>query len=113
MFGFTNFFIPGIGTLLAVCFGHRGTNLQLLVAFLQLVTAPLLIGWIFSIIWGIIIIRRPYTEKWSGERPFIEEIEEKMNNTVIHAIQAGERGDRYQERRSPSKGGVFKESLSV
>jgi len=56
-----NIFFPGIGTLLAACYDRRlsgSTGECLLIGLVQLLLAPVLIGWIFSIVWGYLIYRK-------------------------------------------------------
>jgi TM2 domain-containing membrane protein YozV len=51
-----NIFFPGIGTMVNGCLGvHCSTGI--IYGILQLLTAPLLIGWIWSIIYGIKILQ--------------------------------------------------------
>ena len=55
---FMNFVIPGLGTLSAACCAYDGawSKTQLFVGCLQMMTAIFLVGWIWSIWWGIKII---------------------------------------------------------
>lgn len=110
VFGVTNFVLPGVGTLLAVCFGNKATTLQFMIGCFQLVSAPLLIGWIFSILWGVILIRKPYQDNPSL---LLDKVEENMNDTIIKAIQVGESGERYQREKQFSREYATKNCLSV
>uniref|UniRef100_A0A0N5B7L6 Uncharacterized protein n=1 Tax=Strongyloides papillosus TaxID=174720 RepID=A0A0N5B7L6_STREA len=70
----TNFLIPGLGTFLSAFAIPTGSNYEsdqsifwafmtnILTAFLQLLTAPLLFGIIWSMIWGITFIQ--LSRKW-------------------------------------------------
>ena len=50
-----NIFFPGVGTMINGCLGpRRGPGI--LYGFLQLLTAALLIGWVWSIIYGLRIL---------------------------------------------------------
>ena len=46
--------LPGTGTMLAACAGYNKywSKTQLFVGLLQMLTAPFLIGWIWSWWWG-------------------------------------------------------------
>ncbi|TNV75128.1 hypothetical protein FGO68_gene1981 [Halteria grandinella] len=50
-----NVFFPGVGTLVNACLGER-VAAGLLYGLLQILMAPLLIGWIWSIIYGVRIV---------------------------------------------------------
>jgi hypothetical protein len=50
-----NIILPGTGTMLNGCFGRVCLDL-LVIGFLQLLTAVLLVGWIWSIWYGIRIL---------------------------------------------------------
>ena len=50
-----NVFFPGIGTWINACLGEN-TAPGVLYGFLQILTAPLLFGWLWAIIYGIKII---------------------------------------------------------
>ena len=48
-----NIFFPGVGTMISSCLAPGDCNVEALVIGLcQLLTAWLIIGWIWSIIWG-------------------------------------------------------------
>ena len=52
-----NIFFPGVGTLVLACIGDRfACGNQFLVGILQIILAPLIIGWIWSIYWGILVL---------------------------------------------------------
>ena len=54
-----NIFFPGIGTMISACVG--GGKLitdQLLVGLLQWLTAFCIVGWIWSIYWGILMVQK-------------------------------------------------------
>ena len=52
-----NIFFPGVGTMLSACCGGAGcVTEQVFVGILQLLLAATLIGWIWSIWWGFLII---------------------------------------------------------
>lgn len=53
-----NVFSPGVGTMIASCTGNRCNRTTALVAVLQICTVPLLIGWIWAIVWSVALIRR-------------------------------------------------------
>ena len=50
-----NIFLPGFGTLLNACLGVRVLP-GLMYGFLQILLTPLIIGWVWSIIYGIKIV---------------------------------------------------------
>ena len=54
-----NILFPGVGTLILSCVGDSNINkTQLGVGFAQLLTAPYLIGWVCSIYWGVLIVKK-------------------------------------------------------
>ncbi|CAI4229205.1 unnamed protein product [Auanema sp. JU1783] len=68
-----NVFVPGLGTFLSalsvLCCADRRTETKLgslgincLAAFLQLLTAPLIVGIVWSVIWGVLFIQ--IARKW-------------------------------------------------
>ena len=55
-----NVFLPGVGTICnALCCGAGPAScMEFLIGILQLLTAGFLLGWIWSIWWGVEIMRR-------------------------------------------------------
>lgn len=51
-----NIIVPPIGTFLLCCLGSELKPLQLGIGLLQLLLMPLVIGYIWSIWWGIVIL---------------------------------------------------------
>ena len=56
-----NIFIPGLGTIINSCMGDKWHVTTFIVGLLQMLFASFLLGWIWSIWWGILIL--------SNERP--------------------------------------------
>lgn len=67
IFCLMNVLIPGSGTLLSVLgiicgcktehdSKRKSSLISLLAAFLQLITAPIIVGWIWSVLWGITFV---------------------------------------------------------
>ena len=55
-----NIIVPGIGTVLAACLGdsYAANKSQIVIGFLQLLTAIYIFGWAWSIYWGALIIQK-------------------------------------------------------
>jgi hypothetical protein len=53
---FVNIIFPRVGTMICACIGPKFDTDNLLVGILQLLLAACLIGWVWSIWWGIIIL---------------------------------------------------------
>ena len=54
-----NILLPGTGTMIASCLGDSNVNkTQLTIGIIQLLTSVYLLGWIFSIYWGWIIVKK-------------------------------------------------------
>ena len=52
-----NIFLPGVGTLVLACIGPSiWCGNQILAGIFQILLAPLIIGWIWSIYWGILVL---------------------------------------------------------
>ena len=60
-----NLILPGSGTLLAACVAQTETvsKGQLCLAFFQLITAFILIGFIFALIWSVLIVKKAWVDK--------------------------------------------------
>ena len=58
---FFNIILPGSGTLMAACFGKGGgQQVQQCVSLFQFLTSIFLIGWIFSVYWGVLIAKKSF-----------------------------------------------------
>jgi MFS family permease len=57
-YGVLNFIIPGLGTIIGAMTEHYGrkNGKQVLVGIIQFWLGFLFIGWIWSVIWGMIMI---------------------------------------------------------
>ena len=56
---FLNVFIPGFGTLIAACAADDTVSkTQLAVGFVQFFTSFIIVGWLFSIYWGYLIVMK-------------------------------------------------------
>ena len=53
-----NIFFPGIGTILASALGNECRPFNILVGLLQILTAGIIIGWVWSIWWGLIMVEK-------------------------------------------------------
>ena len=55
-----NIFFPGIGTMISACINKANKlyPFTIVIGLLQLLTAWLLIGWIWSIVWGWFIFKK-------------------------------------------------------
>ena len=54
-----NILIPGTGTMVASCVGKENfaDKTQMIVGIFQLLTSIYIIGWIWSICWGVMIVK--------------------------------------------------------
>lgn len=59
-----NLFLPGFGTAIAACASQSQyvSKTQLCVAFMQFLTSLALIGWIWSIYWGYLIVIKSHQQ---------------------------------------------------
>ena len=53
-----NIFLPGVGTMILGCLGGGCAWQHIIVGVLQLITAGIIIGWIWSIWWGILLVQK-------------------------------------------------------
>ncbi|KAL0490844.1 stum [Acrasis kona] len=55
-----NIFLPGIGTLVAACYSKNESKKKwnFIFGVLQLLLSVVLIGWMWSVIWGVLIFIR-------------------------------------------------------
>jgi hypothetical protein len=51
----TNIVLPGIGTILSSCCASKFNVMAVAIGLCQLITAPIIIGWVWSIYWGYLI----------------------------------------------------------
>ena len=55
-----NIFFPSSGTFYMACIGDKVRKTQFLVAAFQLISIPIIIGYIWSIYWGIKAMQKSY-----------------------------------------------------
>jgi hypothetical protein len=53
-----NIVLPGIGTIVAGVIAKESMVRDIIIGVLQLVLSGLLIGWIWSVIWGVLIFQK-------------------------------------------------------
>ncbi|KAG2372865.1 hypothetical protein C9374_013072 [Naegleria lovaniensis] len=53
-----NIIFPGIGTLVAACVSKKKKKYSIIFGLLQFFTSFLLVGWIWSVVWGIFMFKR-------------------------------------------------------
>ena len=60
-----NVFFPGTGTMISSCVGYSisWSKTQLVIGLLQLLTAVYIIGWLWSIWWGVILLKKGLEDK--------------------------------------------------
>ncbi|CDW85958.1 UNKNOWN [Stylonychia lemnae] len=58
-----NVIIPGLGTMIVSGFSPKWSKTLFMVGVFQLFLAYILIGWIFSIYWGILIVRKSWEDQ--------------------------------------------------
>ncbi len=51
-----NLFIPGLGTLMASLWASPCSKSQAIIGVLQFITAMFVIGWLWSVVWGCLIV---------------------------------------------------------
>ena len=59
-----NLLIPGLGTTLAACFANENVSkTQLVISLIQFLTSWLLVGWIWSIYWGYLLVIKAFDQQ--------------------------------------------------
>ena len=53
-----NIFLPGVGTMILGCINGACNWQHIIVGVLQMITAGIIVGWIWSIWWGILLVQR-------------------------------------------------------
>jgi hypothetical protein len=53
-----NIFLPGVGTMILGCINGGCDITHIVVGILQFITAGIIIGWIWSIWWGILLVQK-------------------------------------------------------
>eukprot|EP00347_Sterkiella_histriomuscorum_P014697 403359895 len=74
-----NVIIPGTGTMLSSGFTEKWSKTLFMVGLFQLFLAYILIGWVFSIYWGWLIVRRSWQDK--------QELDKFLQNTQLRSDQ--------------------------
>ena len=57
-----NIILPGVGTLVAIFAQEKKKFVvdKVIIGIVQLITAPFIVGWLFSIFWGWLIYQRSH-----------------------------------------------------
>ncbi|CAI2380754.1 unnamed protein product [Moneuplotes crassus] len=58
-----NCIIPGLGTILSSIWADPCSKTQAIIGVFQLLLAPIFIGWIWSIAWSFLLIKKSFSEK--------------------------------------------------
>ena len=58
-----NLFFPSSGTFFMACIGDKLRKTQFIIAILQFITTFILVGFFWSIAWGIIALKKSYKTK--------------------------------------------------
>lgn len=53
-----NIFFPGVGTLIMACVGGQFMCEHIICGVLQILLAFIIIGWVWSIVWGVFLLLR-------------------------------------------------------
>jgi hypothetical protein len=53
-----NIFLPGVGTMIIACVNGKFQGEHIIVGILQFITAGIIIGWVWSIWWGILFVQK-------------------------------------------------------
>lgn len=86
--------ILGSGTMIASCFCEKWSKTLFAVGVFQLFLAYILIGWIFSIYWGFLIVRKTWDNK--------HELEDFLDKTKPRSDQPNAS---YQQNQQQRQGG--------
>ena len=62
-----NIFFPALGTFYMACIGNKPKRIQFVVGLLQLIFTPAIIGYIWSIFWGIKAINISYSSPFEDK----------------------------------------------
>ena len=64
VFAIINLILPGFGTMFAACFTQEQevSKAQIAIGFIQLFTSAIIIGWIWSIYWGYLMVTKAMQE---------------------------------------------------
>ena len=70
-----NVILPGTGTMISSCAGYQQSwsKTQLTVGILQMLTAVYLIGWFWSIWWGVLLLKKGIEDR--------QEVQQFLNKT--------------------------------
>ena len=72
-----NVILPGVGTMLCACLGDTNINkTQIVIGVIQLMTSVYLLGWLISIYWGYLIVK-----KSKGDHNEIKQLMSAANTT--------------------------------
>mmetsp|Transcript_9548 Transcript_9548/g.10559 ORF Transcript_9548/g.10559 Transcript_9548/m.10559 type:complete len:86 (+) Transcript_9548:42-299(+) len=52
-----NIVLPGVGTMVAGCI-YKCHRKSIIIGLLQLLLFPFIIGWVWSVIWGVLIVKQ-------------------------------------------------------
>ena len=76
-----NILLPGTGTMICSCLGYPGawSKTQLTIGVCQMLTAVYIVGWIFSIYWGWLILQQGIKDK--------AEVQQFLNKTNFRSDQ--------------------------
>lgn len=58
-----NIFFPSSGTFFMACIGDKLRKTQFLIAVFQLITTFLIVGYVWSIVWGVYVVMKSYVHE--------------------------------------------------
>ena len=104
---FLNLLLPGFGTAIAACNTKYPSvsKAQLVVAMFQLLTALVIVGFIFAFYWSILIIKKAFSEDGEIERRQAEMGHNKSYGGYGEGSEYSP-GDRSFRGRQPNAGGM-------